>query len=39
MKERVTKMYMVTSGGLYGEIVGFIKDKMGVGKASVEVFE
>jgi hypothetical protein len=39
MKERVTKMYMVTSGGLYGEIVDFFKERMGVGKASVEVYE
>jgi hypothetical protein len=39
MKERVTKMYMVTSGNLYGEIVEFVKDRMGVGKASVEVYE
>lgn len=38
-KERITKVFLVTSGGIFGEVTGFIKDAMGVGKASAEVYE
>ena len=38
-KERITKMFLVSSGGMYGEVIGFIKNLMGVGKATAEVYE
>ncbi len=39
MKERVTKIYLVNSGTMYGEVVNFIKEGMGIAKAAAEIYE